>query len=42
MPQPNERFVAVDEVPLLALCLASAAVAMTGVSLLIDGGWAAR
>ena len=42
-PQPNKRFVAVDEVASLALYLASdAAVAITGASLSIDGGWTAR
>jgi 3-hydroxybutyrate dehydrogenase len=42
-PQPNKRFVAVDEVASLALYLASdAAVAITGASFSIDGGWTAR
>jgi 3-hydroxybutyrate dehydrogenase len=42
-PQPNKRFVAVDEVASLALYLASdAAVAITGSSFSIDGGWTAR
>lgn len=42
-PQPNKRFVAVDEVASLALCLASnAAVAIIGASLSIDGDWTAR
>jgi len=42
-PQPNKRFVAIDEVAALALYLASdAAVAVTGSALSIDGGWTAR
>ena len=42
-PQPNKRFVAIDEVASLALYLASdAAMAITGAALSIDGGWTAR
>jgi 3-hydroxybutyrate dehydrogenase len=42
-PQPNKRFVTVDEVASMALYLASdAAVAITGSSFSIDGGWTAR
>ena len=42
-PQPNKRFVTVEEVAALALFLASdAAVAITGAAMSIDGGWTAR
>ena len=42
-PQPNKRFVAVEEVAALALYLAGdAAVAITGSAMSIDGGWTAR
>lgn len=42
-PQPNKRFVTVEEVAALALFLAGdAAVAITGSAMSIDGGWTAR
>ncbi|MES2354862.1 MAG: 3-hydroxybutyrate dehydrogenase [Pseudomonadota bacterium] len=42
-PQPNKQFVQIEEVASLALYLASdAAVAITGASFSIDGGWTAR
>lgn len=42
-PQPNKQFVKIEEVASLALYLASdAAVAITGASFSIDGGWTAR
>ena len=42
-PQPNKRFVTVEEVAALALYLAGdAAVAITGAAMSIDGGWTAR
>ena len=42
-PQPNKRFVTVEEVAALALYLAGdAAVAITGSAMSIDGGWTAR
>jgi 3-hydroxybutyrate dehydrogenase len=42
-PQPNKRFVKIEEVAALALYLASdAAVAVTGAAFSIDGGWTAR
>jgi len=42
-PQPNKQFVQIEEVASLALYLASdAAVAITGSSFSIDGGWTAR
>ena len=42
-PQPNKRFVKVEEVAALALYLAGdTAVAITGAALSIDGGWTAK
>jgi 3-hydroxybutyrate dehydrogenase len=42
-PQPNKRFVTVDQVAALALYLAGdAAASVTGTAMSIDGGWTAR
>lgn len=42
-PQPNKRFVKIEEVAAMAVFLTSeAAVAITGASFSIDGGWTAR